>query len=625
MAALCAHIVSATDLSDACVRSSWAATIPFGAALVCSLLALPLPIPAVVKQPFAKFLTLHEAEAAADHVDSDEIDVQPVPRWRARVFAFVGVVQSLTWAALAVASVTQNSSDKFTVIQLGLVAATWLYTVVRSVALPPQTAPFDLFVVYALQLIGVGVVLGGYAFEHAHGDAPLPSKFAFGAVVCYAAVIAAMLVLAINIPMNLPSTRVKKEDIGKTVTPEDYATIYQWMTFSWVYPLIKKGTHNTLNDEDVWRMSPTLQSLPVFVKFQALYRSTLLRSLVFANFHDLVFDFLGTLGSIFLSYAGPYLLKQLLDVLAKPDATPRDRGLAHLYAALMFVCALVKAELDLQHLWYGRQNTARVRSQVMAAIYDKALKRKDFSGVVKEKEKEKVPAAGGDKKADDKPAEEAKSSADVGKIVNLMSGDAEELSFTASSIYILYGAPFELLIGSIFLYQLLGWSAFTGFFALFAVMPINRWITQQNVKIYERKKKAEDKRMALLDELIAAVKFVKFFAWEERWMNHVMESRDQEIVFMTRQRFYTTMFNGVWNFGPLANSLVSFATYVWLGNELTVAKAFTALAIFSSIRSPLNAVPMYIVHLLRVGVGLRRIEGFLAEDEVDAQGNLPRY
>ncbi|KAF7318109.1 ABC transmembrane type-1 domain-containing protein [Mycena chlorophos] len=399
----------ATDLSDACVRSSWAATIPFGAALVCSLLALPLPIPAVVKQPFAKFLTLHEAEAAADHVESDEIDVQPVSRWRARVFAFVGVVQSLTWAALAVASLTQNASDKFTVIQLGLVAVTWLYTVVRSVASPPQTAPFDLFVVYALQLLGVGLVLGGYAFEHAYGDAQLPSKFAFGAVVCYAAVTAAMLVLAINIPMNLPSTRVKKEDIGKTVTPEDYATIYQWMTFSWVYPLIKKGTHNTLNDEDIWRMSPTLQSLPVFLKFQALYRSTLLRSLVFANFHDLVFDFLGTLGSIFLSYAGPYLLKQLLDVLAKPDATPRDRGLAHLYAALMFVCALVKAELDLQHLWYGRQNTARVRSQVMAAIYDKALKRKDFSGVVKEKEKEKAPA--GDKKAEDKPAEEAKSSA----------------------------------------------------------------------------------------------------------------------------------------------------------------------------------------------------------------------
>jgi hypothetical protein len=35
------------------------------------------------------------------------------------------------------------------------------------------------------------------------------------------------------------------------------------------------------------------------------------------------------------------------------------------------------------HLWFGRRASIRLRQALMAAIYDKALKRKDFSGVVK--------------------------------------------------------------------------------------------------------------------------------------------------------------------------------------------------------------------------------------------------
>lgn len=53
-----------------------------------------------------------------------------------------------------------------------------------------------------------------------------------------------------------------------------------------------------------------------------------------------------------------------------------------MYAFLAFGSTLCKAEADVQHLWYGRRAATRVRSELMAAIYDKALKRKDFSGVV---------------------------------------------------------------------------------------------------------------------------------------------------------------------------------------------------------------------------------------------------
>ena len=60
----------------------------------------------------------------------------------------------------------------------------------------------------------------------------------------------------------------------------------------------------------------------------------------------------------------------------------------------------------------------------MAAIYDKALKRKDLSGTVDNKSKDTTTAG----KNDNSPtkADNAKAGADVGKIVNLMANDANK-------------------------------------------------------------------------------------------------------------------------------------------------------------------------------------------------------
>jgi hypothetical protein len=67
---------------------------------------------------------------------------------------------------------------------------------------------------------------------------------------------------------------------------------------------------------------------------------------------------------------------------------------------------------DLLHLWHSRRATIRIKAELTAAIYDKALRRKDASGVVNAKEEE----------GKDKDKGEKKSSADTGKIVNLMAG-----------------------------------------------------------------------------------------------------------------------------------------------------------------------------------------------------------
>jgi hypothetical protein len=103
----------------------------------------------------------------------------------------------------------------------------------------------------------------------------------------------------------------------------------------------------------------------------------------------------------------------------------------------------------------------------MASIYDKALKRKDFSGVIRKDD---------DADKDAEKANDPKSSADVGKVVNMMSGDANQIAFLVSGMYFIYGAPLEIAIAGIYLYKLLGFSAFSGLIVLVIFWPLNQYV-----------------------------------------------------------------------------------------------------------------------------------------------------
>lgn len=111
-------------------------------------------------------------------------------------------------------------------------------------------------------------------------------------------------------------------------------------------------------------------------------------------------------------------------------------------------------------------------------IYEKALKRRNLSGVVdddqnegdKEEEEEGTSAAGeGEGKKESGGGGGGKhASAGVGKVVNRMTDDANRVSTMLASLYSVYSAPMEIMIASVCLCLLLGWPASVGFVPLTA-------------------------------------------------------------------------------------------------------------------------------------------------------------
>lgn len=97
------------------------------------------------------------------------------------------------------------------------------------------------------------------------------------------------------------------------------------------------------------------------------------------NGFDLLLDAFLTWISVVLDYASPYFMKQILDALLDP--TDENIASGFVYASLAFLGTILKAESDVNHLWFSRRAAVRVKSELTSAIYEKALKRKDASGV----------------------------------------------------------------------------------------------------------------------------------------------------------------------------------------------------------------------------------------------------
>jgi len=84
--------------------------------------------------------------------------------------------------------------------------------------------------------------------------------------------------------------------------------------------------------------------------------------------------------------------------------------------------------------------------------------------------------------------------------------------------------------------SLLGLSAFAGFIVVLVGWPLNSFVMKRSIRIQKGVAASRDKRMGVLNELISAVKFIKFFAWEERWIDRAVDARKVEIGWMIKGR-----------------------------------------------------------------------------------------
>ncbi|KAK3105474.1 hypothetical protein LTR53_018365, partial [Teratosphaeriaceae sp. CCFEE 6253] len=174
---------------------------------------------------------------------------------------------------------------------------------------------------------------------------------------------------------DLPSKGVSQpssEPTSSDRSPEDNLSLWQFMSVSWMAPLIRLGSKRQLQDEDVWQLGYEFQHARLHQNFRQL-KGTVIQRLMRANGIDLVIlTFLGLL-ELCARYADPVLMQRLLGAMEDPNSPKRA---AVTYAAISLGARLIACQSGVFSLWFGRRCYERSRGEMITMLYEKTLGRK---------------------------------------------------------------------------------------------------------------------------------------------------------------------------------------------------------------------------------------------------------
>ncbi|BEI85636.1 hypothetical protein CcaverHIS002_0510370 [Cutaneotrichosporon cavernicola] len=214
--------------------------------------------------------------------------------------------------------------------------------------------------------------------------------------------------------------------------------------------------------------------------------------------------------------------------------------------------------------------------------------------------------------------EDQKANKGRAQVMNLLTIDVGTVASMATYIWNISNGIIQLIIGLVFMYNMLGSSSAVALLCVPLFAPISAWIAK---RIYECDKgwaRARDGRTGAIKEFLAGIKVIKLNGFEGYETRRVSALRDIETVWQRWRYTLGTFFNIV---GDLLPAFAVAATFVFytkvLGRDLEPATAFVTLLVFAKVKAGLDVFPMAIDVVLNSKVALDRLKNYLNTAEVD--------
>ncbi|EDN93394.1 hypothetical protein SS1G_09260 [Sclerotinia sclerotiorum 1980 UF-70] len=352
-----------------------------------------------------------------------------------------------------------------------------------------------------------------------------------------------------------------------------------------------------------------------------------------------------------LDIAAPLLLQKILASLENPLA-PKQATLT--YSLIALVIRLVSAQCDVFSTWYGRRSYERSRGALITMLFEKSLSRKTVSASTKPKEDEHTNGVNGKngilstdpakepstpwwerglnmvtkpflscRGLRTKEAKKPKEPASMGKILNLMRGDAYEVAQRFWDFADFITQPLGLILSIIAVWKLLGWPCFIGVIAVFIGQAFSFFVLKA-LMYYERQRRtASDTKLHKITQLVESIRHLRWYGWQDIWLARIMEARQNELWLRVITKAWGTLLSFVYMFSSGMFPVVAFWAYcVWAGQPLRVDVAFPALQLFQMLEMGLQTVPNLLTTLLNARIAMGRIEDFMKEpDKPEVEAN----
>ncbi len=280
-------------------------------------------------------------------------------------------------------------------------------------------------------------------------------------------------------------------------------------------------------------------------------------------------------------FAGPLLLNRLVSFVENRNT---DIKWGYFYTALLTASTLSSALCNVHFNLLVYELNLQVRAALVAAIYRHSHAMSSISlGAFTQ-----------------------------GEIINFMGTDTDRIVAFSNSFHAAWSLPFQFVVTLILLYLQLGLSSLTGVVLTLLMVPLNKVIADAIGRQSTHFMEAKDSRVQEMTEVVSGMFAIRFNGWEHFFAGRVNGHRERELKYLKWRKYLDAICVYLWATTPVLISVMTFIVYVCLGNELTAAKVFTAVALFAMLTGPVNALPWVINGLVESLVSVRRIQRFLS-------------
>ncbi|KAL5047653.1 hypothetical protein BDW71DRAFT_196735 [Aspergillus fruticulosus] len=505
--------------------------------------------------------------------------------------------------------------------------ASWTGAVLLTAIERPRTCPkllFPYFLTAGIVEFAFIVNRNAYAILNMLGFQLAAAAGLFGCAVTLAMPLRAASLPCIGI------SAVGQKPSSDFRSPEDNLRLWQFFTVSWMAPLMAIGKKRQLDESDVWYLGFEFQHKGLHEKFRQL-RGSVLNRLLQANGIDIFIISTISIVQMICEFSTPLLFQQLLRAM---KAENRSNRVALVYALLSLVLRLVSAQSRVLNLWYGRRCYERSRGEMMMMVYEKALMRKNVfeqgaEDKAAEDERQDEGQAGISKVSwiwgllsSWRAPRKGKSKAPVsmGKIFNLLRGDVYEVAQRFWEIDALINQPLGLVIAVVLVWKVLGPSCFLGILVILVAQLINALITRTLLRWERVRRIATDARLQVSSQFVEALRHLRWYGWQNHWLQQVMEARDAELRLRVITRLWGLAIGFVSVFASGLFPVVALYAYTLLaGHTLSIDIIFPALQLFTMLEARLSEIPNLITVLINASIAMERIEDFMTEPDKDSR------
>ncbi|RYG52859.1 hypothetical protein EON67_00210 [archaeon] len=121
--------------------------------------------------------------------------------------------------------------------------------------------------------------------------------------------------------------------------------------------------------------------------------------------------------------------------------------------------------------------------------------------------------------------------------------------------------PLQIAITMAMLYDLLGPSCFVGLAVLILIVPVQSCLATRISKYTKDTYRFTDERIKLVNEAVQGIRILKFFAFEQKFIDRIAAARNEELYHKRKSLIVNAVNVAILNIGPLLVALLTFLTF----------------------------------------------------------------